>query len=196
MRHALFATALLLCPALASGAAAQATMQGQGPSIPGPLPEAPAGQAFATAELAGPDGARLGTAAFVETPAGVLIQIRLQNVPPGMHGLHIHERGACEPPDFRSAGGHYNPDGRAHGYMAPGGVHAGDLPNLFAASNGEAGADILTDRVSLGTGANTLFPEGGTALVLHSGPDDYRTDPAGASGDRIACGVILRTTQP
>ncbi|MGQ9370885.1 superoxide dismutase family protein [Azospirillum sp. ST 5-10] len=192
MRHALFAAALL---AALGATAAHAQGGGQGGAALAPLPDAPGGQALATANLAGPDGKAMGSAAFVETPAGVLVQVRLENVPPGTHGLHIHQKGACEPPDFKSAGGHFNPGNEKHGLMAPGGRHAGDLPNVFVGQDGRANADILSDAVSLGTGANSLFPQGGTALVLHSGPDDYRTDPAGASGDRIACGSILRTTQ-
>ena len=160
-----------------------------------PLPAPPSGQPLATAAMIGTKGQPLGTAAFIGTPNGVLIQLRLDQVPPGVHGLHIHGRGQCEPPAFSSAGGHFDPGGKAHGFLAAQGSHAGDLPNVMAHPNGQVWADIRTDAVTLGTGANSLFREGGTALLLHSGADDYRTDPAGASGERIACGVIVRTTQ-
>ncbi|HYH20976.1 MAG TPA: superoxide dismutase family protein [Azospirillum sp.] len=174
-----------------------APAQGQSTSGQGaPLPAPPSGQPLATANLIGANGQPLGTAAFIGTPNGVLIQLRAETVPPGVHGLHIHEAGQCQPPDFRSAGGHFNPGGAVHGFLAPQGHHVGDLPNVFAHRNGDVWADIRTDLVTLGTGAASLFPANGTALVLHAGPDDYKTDPAGAAGDRIACGVIVRTTQP
>ena len=184
---------------LAAGAlllAATFPAAAQGQATPQELPPPHSGQALATANMIGSDGKPRGSAAFVETAAGTLVQLRLNGIPPGVHGIHIHEVGQCQGPDFKTAGGHYNPGGRSHGLLAHQEIHAGDLPNVYAHENGEVWADILTPRVSLGSGQNSLFPQGGTSLVVHAAPDDYATNPAGASGDRIACGVIARTTQP
>jgi Cu-Zn family superoxide dismutase len=150
--------------------------------------------AQAHAQLSDGQGKPLGTAALVETPQGVLIQLRLKNVPAGSHGLHIHQTGRCDRPKFESAGGHYNPTDAQHGFRNPQGAHAGDLPNVFVEQDGVLDLDVLAAEVSLEAGPNSLFKEGGTALVMHAGPDDYESDPAGHSGDRIGCGVIERQT--
>lgn len=144
----------------------------------------------ASAELRDAKGGPVGTVAFIETPQGTLIEARLENVPPGWHGFHIHENGRCDPPDFKSAGGHWNPTDASHGFLARQGGHVGDLPNVFAGPDGKVMVDIQTDRVRLRPGANSLMPSGSRAVVMHAGPDDYSTDPAGDSGGRIACGPI------
>jgi Cu-Zn family superoxide dismutase len=113
-------------------------------------------------------------------------------LPPGTHGLHFHEVGMCQPPDFASAGGHFNPTGKKHGRLNPGGPHAGDLPNLVVAPSGEAGIDIVTKAVTLAPGPTSLLGGKGTALVVHERADDEKTDPSGDSGARIACGVITK----
>lgn len=163
---------------LAAQAPAAAQIPGEDPTI-------------ATANLIDREGNPVGTAALVETPHGVLIQPQLRSLPPGAHAIHLHENGACEPPAFESAGGHYNPGERQHGIMNAEGAHAGDLPNIHVGEDGVLESDLLAVGVTLEEGAEgTLFPEGGTAIVIHAGPDDYRSDPAGNAGDRIACGVI------
>lgn len=144
----------------------------------------------ATALMRDAKGRDLGAVTFREMSRGALIQVRLIGIPPGWHGFHIHEAGRCDPPDFKSAGGHWNPTKAGHGYMAQQGGHAGDLPNIFAAQDGAVMVDIHADGLRLGSGANGLGPSGSRALVIHAGPDDYATDPAGNSGDRIACGTI------
>jgi Cu-Zn family superoxide dismutase len=156
------------------------------------LPASPNSQANAMAELIGSDGSPKGKATFLETPNGVLIQLRLEQIAAGEHAIHIHEMGQCQPPNFQSAGSHYNPSNAPHGLLLENGPHAGDLPNIFAQENGTVQADILTNQVTFSGGPNSLFKDGGTALVVHAKGDDYQTNPAGASGDRIACGVIAR----
>lgn len=136
-------------------------------------------------------GENVGSAVFSEAPGGVRLNVNVVGLPPGVHGIHIHETGACEPPDFSSAGGHLNPAGTEHGLQNPQGPHAGDLPNLVVNEEGRGELEVVTDRVTLAEGApNSLFRPGGTALVIHAGPDDQATSPSGDSGARIACGVI------
>lgn len=143
----------------------------------------------ATATLQDPDRNDVGTVEFQETPHGVLLKIRIDGLPEGIHAFHIHETGVCEPP-FKSAGGHYNPAGVTHGMLSEDGMHAGDLPNIHVA-DGPLTLEVLAGEVTLAEAAeNTLFDEDGSAIVIHQGPDDYQTDPAGAAGERIACGVI------
>jgi Cu-Zn family superoxide dismutase len=146
----------------------------------------------AGASLKDKDGKDVGVATLIETADGVRIALTGYRLPPGTHGLHIHEVGLCQPPDFASAGGHFNPGGKQHGRQNPGGPHAGDLPNLVVANSGEAGLDITTKAVTLAPGPTSLLREKGTSIVIHAGPDDEKSDPAGNSGPRIACGVIAR----
>ena len=146
----------------------------------------------ATAEFFNSKGEAVGTATLTETPSGVLIKAELRDMPPGAHAFHIHAAGKCEPPDFKSAGGHYNPTGKKHGIMSAQGMHAGDLPNIYVGADGKAAFEALAGEVTLGPGGNTLFDEDGSALVIHEKVDDYKTDPAGNAGDRIACGVIKK----
>jgi Cu-Zn family superoxide dismutase len=148
----------------------------------------------ATASFINAQGATIGTAVLTDDPAGTRIALDLSKLPPGSHGFHIHAIGKCTPPDFTSAGGHFNPLVRKHGTQNPEGWHAGDLPNLTVASDGTLKTEVLARDVTLGssTSALSLFPPSGTALVIHANPDDERTDPAGNAGARIACGVITR----
>jgi Cu-Zn family superoxide dismutase len=122
----------------------------------------------------------------------VQVSGRLSGLTPGEHGIHIHAQGACEAPDFMSAGGHFNPHGRKHGHGSPDGAHAGDLPNLTVEADGRATISMVAHGVSvIADRPDSLFKEGGTALVVHAGPDDGVTDPAGNSGARVACGPIV-----
>lgn len=145
----------------------------------------------ARAELHDLDGRSIGTATFTQAPYGVLITAELTGLPPGVHAMHIHEIGRCEPP-FTSAGGHYNPAFRQHGVKNRAGYHAGDLPNFTAPASGTVRVDVITHDVTLGAGPNSLFTPQGTSLMIHSGADDYMSDPGGNAGTRIACGVIVR----
>lgn len=152
--------------------------------------EAPPQKAKAT--LTNAQGQKVGEAQLEETSRGVKITLKVENLPPGVHAFHIHEKGLCDPPDYKTAGGHFNPFGRKHGLKNPQGPHAGDLPNLVVGAGGKETLEIIAPRVTLGSGKNSLFKPGGTSLVIHQGPDDYMTDPAGKAGPRIACGVITK----
>ena len=119
------------------------------------------------------------------------IKLAVKGVPPGQHAFHVHAVGKCEPP-FTSAGGHFNPAGKKHGMEAAEGSHAGDMPNLFIPASGELTVEIANPMISLVKGQpNTVFDADGSAVIIHAGADDYKTDPTGNAGDRIACGVIV-----
>ena len=136
-------------------------------------------------------GQQVGLAALTEQAEGVQIEIAAKGLPPGAKGLHIHSVAKCDPPDFASAGAHFNPTGKKHGRLNPEGSHAGDLPNLLVAADGTASLDAVTQAATLRSGVpGSLFGEGGTSLVIHAQADDEKTDPTGNSGPRIACGVI------
>jgi len=149
---------------------------------------APAAQAV----LKSASGEEVGQATFSPVKGGVRVRVSARGLSPGKHGIHIHAAGKCEPPDFKSAGGHLNPAGKEHGLRNPAGHHAGDLPNLVVDKAGKARATFLARGATLGEGDGSLFGPEGTSLVIHADPDDEKTDPAGNSGARIACGVIER----
>ncbi len=143
----------------------------------------------AKAELKDASGKSVGVVNLIETPHGVLMHVKLTGVPAGTHAFHVHATGKCEAP-FTTAGGHFNPDAKQHGAMNEMGMHAGDMPDVEVPSDGNLTFDVLNPGVTLKAGANSLFKDGGTALMLHGGADDYKSDPAGNAGPRIACGVI------
>jgi Cu-Zn family superoxide dismutase len=143
----------------------------------------------AIAVLKDANGKEVGKVTIIAVPTGVLLNADLTAVPPGDHALHIHAIGKCEPPDFKSAGGHFNPEEDEHGLMNEAGPHAGDMPNIHVPANGKLHIEALNQRVFLSDG---LLDDDGSAIVIHQGPDDYKTDPAGNAGPRIACGVITR----
>jgi Cu-Zn family superoxide dismutase len=150
----------------------------------------PAAAQTVNATFKSADGKDVGTARLVQTPAGVLITLSVKGIPPGEHAFHIHGVGKCEPP-FTSAGGHFNPAGRKHGAMAPEGMHAGDMPNLHVPADGALTVEVLNPAVTLEKGKpNSLFGPEGTSLIIHAGKDDYKTDPTGDAGGRIACALI------
>jgi superoxide dismutase, Cu-Zn family len=143
-------------------------------------------------------GQQVGEATLTETPNGLLIRLALPSNPPGVspgaHAFHIHEVGKCEPP-FKSAGGHFNPLGKKHGYLNKGAGHAGDLPNIHVPEKSPMTMEFMAPELSLTRGKAALMDADGSALVIHAGEDDYRSDPAGEAGDRIACGVVEKRSK-
>ena len=164
---------LLLVPTvmLAACATPEELGPGPGPSIP----------------VVSPAGAVAGAVQAEPRAGGTYLRIAVQGLAPGDHGLHLHAVGRCEGPKFDSAGPHWNPAGRQHGHLNPDGSHLGDLPNLTVSANGRGALNFLV--------RGGLVDADGTALVIHAKPDDYRTDPSGSSGDRIAC-AVLAPAQP
>jgi Cu-Zn family superoxide dismutase len=134
----------------------------------------------------------IGTATFADTPAGLLISLSISGLGIGPHGVHLHAIGSCITPAFASAGPHFNPGGKQHGFLNPDGHHAGDMPNIISPPSGVHRVEFIVDGVRL-TGRGGLIDSDGAAIVIHGSADDHATDPAGNSGGRIACGVIKPT---
>jgi len=142
----------------------------------------------ASAPLAATAGnATTGSVAFTANGDRVRVLAKVSGLAPGAHGFHIHDKGDCSASDAMSAGGHFNPTGKAHGNPAAGEHHGGDMPMLVADASGNATLDVTLDTITLGRDANTIV---GRAVVVHKDADDYKTQPTGNSGARVACGVI------
>ena len=132
-------------------------------------------------------GQAIGTVRAWQTPGGVSFRINASGLPHGVHGIHVHPIGRCDPPDFASAGTHWNPTGRQHGLNNPQGPHAGDMPNVTVAANGVLQETVVLPHATLAE----LLDADGAAILIHAGPDDYVSQPSGNSGAKIACAVII-----
>ena len=146
----------------------------------------------ARADIKNAEGKSVGTASLRETKDGVLMTVNVNGLPEGLHAVHVHSVGKCEGPAFTSAGPHFNPMNKKHGLMNPAGPHAGDLPDMYVEETGAGRYEVLIDNITLGSGETSIFDADESAIIIHVTADDNVTDPAGNSGDRIACGVITR----
>jgi Cu-Zn family superoxide dismutase len=162
----------------------------------GGQPRGPGGTSLeepaASASLFDSSGTRVGLATFARSGSSTSMSISVSGLTPGRHGMHVHENGACTPPGFESAGGHFNPDARKHGVLNPDGPHAGDLPNLDVEEDGSADTTLTVPSGLLTEGPGSMIGTQKRALVIHADPDDEKTDPSGNSGGRVVCGVIER----
>jgi Cu-Zn family superoxide dismutase len=153
---------------------------------------ASASSAKTLVQLKDAQGKVVGSAILWESGPGIGMEVNIESLPPGEHAIHFHQNAKCEAPDFKSAGPHFNPDGKKHGLENPEGHHAGDNPNFTVDANGKAHFKWEDKDVTWSEGNHSIFSNGGTSLVIHAKADDQKTDPAGNSGDRIACGVITK----
>lgn len=189
LRHfAAVAAPLALVLACSKGGEQGAAMSGADTSA-----MAATAAAAAHATLMDTTGKTIGEATFTQSGNTVTINATVAGLSVGEHGIHIHAVGTCEPPSFASAGGHFNPTGKQHGLENPNGPHAGDLPNFTVTAGDSAHYTATDDRITLDDGPNGLFDTDGSALVIHAGPDDNMSDPAGNSGPKVACGVITKS---
>ena len=136
--------------------------------------------------LIGANGQTIGTVRAWQTAGGVSFRIDAHGLPHGVHGIHVHPIGRCDPPDFSTAGTHWNPSGREHGMNNPKGPHDGDMPNVTVAANGVLQETVVLPKATMGQ----LLDADGSSIMIHAGPDDYVSQPAGNSGAKIACAVI------
>lgn len=142
-------------------------------------------------DLINAEGESIGTVLLTEGKEGTGIRITAEGLEPGVKAIHVHEKGECTPPDFESTGSHVNPEHKEHGFENPKGFHAGDLPNIEVDKEGKVDLETVSQYVSLKEGhPGYLLDKDGSAVVVHEGPDDYKTDPAGNSGPRIACAAF------
>ncbi|GGF32767.1 superoxide dismutase [Halobacillus andaensis] len=136
------------------------------------------------------EGDRIGSATFREQAEGVEVKVTVEGLEPGVHGIHVHERPECKGPDFKSAGNHFNPKNADHGLMNENGAHIGDLPNIEAGGDGTVDVELMLPEATLKDGQTSLLRDEGTSLVIHSEADDGMSQPAGDSGERVACAEI------
>ena len=184
MRRAMM---ILAGPGLAAAGGLSGCMMTGDADMPG---AAAAGRAEASATLVDPTGAARGTARLRQTAAGVEVRVAASGLAPGAKGLHLHMMGRCDAPDFTTAGAHWNPMAKKHGTEAPMGPHLGDMPNLIVGADGSGTITAVMAGARLTDGTTPLLDADGATLMIHAAADDYRTDPSGNSGARVACGVV------
>lgn len=179
-------TSLMIAAAALAAAACNQQKSGSGP-----IGDAPAVPLVNTA------GQIIGEVKGGDSDKGAVLEINARGLPPGVHGIHIHDIGICAPPDFKSAGAHWNPTHKQHGGQNANGAHMGDLQNVTVAADGTLKARVVVAGTYLRNagrdtqpGAEEILDASGAAVVIHAQPDDYKTDPSGNSGDRIACAVL------
>lgn len=160
-------------------------------TMPTPEPPAPTPPVSASTTLTGADGTAYGTVTFTQTGTRTTVVADLTGAPAGMHGFHVHETGECTAPDFSTAGGHFNPTGAIHGSPTDPDHHAGDLGNIQIAEDGTGHLELDTDLLTVDPGPNSVT---GKAVILHQDADDFASQPSGAAGDRLACGVVNDAT--
>lgn len=188
-----------------AGAAAVMTLSLAAPAIASDLVTKMENPHRATAQMINTKSHGVGEITLDESENGVVLRYNLHDMPAGERSIHIHETGDCTPVQteeisdttsyFTNAGGHLNPDDKPHGFLHDGGPHAGDLPNMFVDGDGNAFGHVYNDRITLedddlNTDKTLLLDDDGAAIIIHDGQDDYTTQPTGAAGNRIACGVI------
>lgn len=188
-------TRLVFAAALAAGCAPQTVAKSPAPIQPpveSPTPPPAKIDVRASATINDVSNTTIGTATFADTPAGLLVSIGVSGLGIGPHGVHLHAIGSCVTPAFASAGPHFNPSNRQHGFLNPAGHHAGDMPNIISPPSGVHRVQLVLEGVKL-TGRGGLLDADGASIVIHGSEDDLASDPAGNSGGRIACGVIKLT---
>lgn len=188
MRRTIMISAALTLLAACSGAQEDdAAQEAAGDSQMSPAGARPGNVVHAMLKTA--DGAPAGEAILASTEAGLQLNLALKGLPEGEHGVHVHETGDCTAPDFKSAGGHWNPTGKEHGLIGEDGSHMGDLPNVAVTEDGTGTLDYLISGATI-DGENALMDEDSAAFIVHAGADDGASQPSGDSGSRIACGVF------
>ncbi len=178
----------LLRPGLLAAVLVAGCAHGGGTTM-GKTHDAPPGVTVTT-QLLGPNGELRGTATLTQLPAATRVEAHIVSLPPGTYAIHLHSVGKCDAPKFTTAGPHFNPTMTKHGKDNPLGPHLGDLPNVVVGTGGTGTVDFTVAGLQLLGGTAPLLDADGAAVVVHAGPDDYKTDPSGNSGDRIACGTL------
>ena len=177
-------------PKVKSGALGSLLLAGSALLTPTALSAQSHGAGHVMVDIVDGQGQTRGKAMLMQGKDGIHVLVKGVGLPAGVHAVHIHTTGTCTGPDFTSAGGHWNPEKKQHGHDNPMGAHMGDMPNMTVGADGTGTLDTVIKGAMLTGGTEPLFDADGAAVVIHAGPDDYKTDPTGNAGGRLACGVI------